>query len=37
MPLKMPESAWFRLKVPDFVLWEWLKVPDAQKPKNQET
>ena len=34
MPLKMPESAWSCLKMPempDFVVWEWLKVADAQK------
>ena len=31
MRLKMPAGAWFCWKMPDFVLWEWLKVPDGQK------
>ena len=41
MPLILPENAWKRLILPAasawFVRWERLKVPDAQKPENQET
>ena len=29
VPLKTPESAWFCLKMPDFVVWEWLKVSES--------
>ena len=37
MPLILPESARFCLKMPESVLWEWPKVPDAQEsPRNKK-